>query len=137
MLEVSAVGEMPLGTLGCTAGATSVTSTHEKTDGLFRELTARMHPAHRPQFSPSRPKIPYLIGLCGFFGLPGTPPFNLLAWFLAHHDIKAPGFEQMPWHYRKRVRTARVLGIVGTLIMLLFWGPVLTVVMITGLLGLR
>ena len=96
-----------------------------------------MHSIHPSHLVPARPPIPYLIGLCGFFGLPGTPPFNVLAWFLAQRDINAPGFEQMSWHYRKRVRTARVLGIIGTLLMLLFWGPVLAFVVITGLLGLR
>ena len=52
-------------------------------------------------------------------GMLGLPPFNLLAWYFGRRDMRAPGFAQMPWTYRKRVRVSRNLGIVGTVLMVL------------------
>jgi hypothetical protein len=66
-----------------------------------------------------KPNVWYYKSVFGMLGMLGLPPFNLLAWHFGNRDLRAPGFEQMPWTYRKRVRVSRNLGIVGTVLMVL------------------
>src|SRR5262245_58587795 len=53
-------------------------------------------------------------------GMLGLPPFNMLAWYFGDRDMKAPGFAEMPWIYRTRVRTTRTLGKVGSILMVIW-----------------
>lgn len=79
---------------------------------------------------PGRRDIWYMgTGVVGAIGMLGLPPFNILAWYLADRDMKAPGFHQMPRTYQQRVRMARGMGIFGTVLMVVF--GVLMAVMMT------
>jgi hypothetical protein len=63
----------------------------------------------------------YYKGLLGVFGLLGFPPFGPLAWYIARRDMNAPDFAQMPWHYRKRVKIAHRMGIIGSVLSVIWF----------------
>jgi len=66
-----------------------------------------------------RPRDKWYVhkGVLGVLGMLGMPPFNILAWYLAERDLRAPDFHQMPGIYQERVRIARKMGKVGTYLM--------------------
>ena len=76
-----------------------------------------------------RPDVLYYKGILGLLGFLGCPPFNVLAWYYGRRDMRAPGFAEMPWVYRKRVRLTYKFGVVGTVLMILFF--LLSLMMIT------